>query len=119
MAPEVILNKSISRAADYYSVGILTYEMTLGEAANPLRGKGKKEILAFLNTGAIQVKKSELPENYSFKLADFIDRLLQRDPENRLGYENYYQIQTHKWIKNFSWDRIQNKVMEAPFIPQV
>jgi len=83
------------------------------------KGKGKKEILTTLNhSGSIQVKKSELPEEWSFDAADFINRLIQRRTENRLGYFGFYQIKSHPWLKDFPWQKISDKTLDAPFKPK-
>jgi serum/glucocorticoid-regulated kinase 2 len=84
------LKKPYGKSVDYYSIGMMAYEMMLGEQKHFLKGKGLKEILSYLNTGSTQVRKSDLPEDWSFDAADFINRLIQRRPESRLGYEGVY-----------------------------
>jgi len=112
-APEFLLRKNIGKTVDYYSIGMVAYEMMVGQ--NPLRGKGKKEIITMLNNSSIQVKKSELPEEWSFDAADFINRIIQRRPENRLGYFGFSQIKSHPWLKDFPWQKILDKTLDPPY----
>ena len=65
------------------------------------------------------MKKSDIPEGWSMESADFINRLLQRKPNNRLGISGSNEIRNHPWIKNYPWDKLLNKEIAAPFIPNV
>mgnify|MGYP001952053168 FL=1 len=82
-----------------------------------LKGKGKKDILLAMNAGSIQVRKSDLLEDWSFDSADFVNRLIQRKPENRLGHQGFAQIKAHPWLKNFPWDKILDGKYNFPFQP--
>lgn len=56
-----------------------------------------------------QIKPSEVPANWSFEAADFINRLIQRKPENRLGFQGIEEIKNHPWIRTINWDRLYGK----------
>lgn len=45
------------------------------------------------------IEKEEVPEDYSLECIDFINRLLQVDPINRLGHFNYQEPKRHKWMQ--------------------
>ena len=49
--------------------------------------------------------------------ADFINRLLQRNPNKRLGYQNISEIKEHPWMKDIDWELLNNKELKAPFLP--
>ena len=70
-------------AVDYYAVGVFCYECMLGKM--PYRGINRKAILDDIFEKQVQIKKHEIPEGWSLEAADFINRLLQRRPINRLG----------------------------------
>ena len=38
---------------------------------------------------------------------------------NRLGLEGPSEVKNHPWLKNFPWDKLYNKEIEAPYIPNV
>jgi hypothetical protein len=67
----------------------------------------------------VQIKKSDIPEGWSLEAADFINRLIQRKPVNRLGLNGPNEVKDHLWIKNFPWDKLIHKEMQAPFLVNV
>jgi len=50
--------------------------------------------------------------------ADFVNRLIQRKPINRLGLNGPAEVKGHPWLKGFPWDKLLRKEIEAPFIPK-
>lgn len=83
MAPEIISGQVHGITSDYYSLGVVCYYCMLGVL--PYRGHNRKEIRENIFSRQVQIKKDEIPENWSLEAADFINRLLQRKPLNRLG----------------------------------
>lgn len=83
MAPEVICGQAHGITSDYYSLGVVCYQCMLGNL--PYTGKNRKEIRENILNHQVQIKKDEIPEDWSLEAADFINRLLQRRPINRLG----------------------------------
>jgi hypothetical protein len=49
------------------------------------------------------IKKSDLPPNWSIEAADFVNKLLQRKPTNRLGYNGPNEVRNHIWLKGIDW----------------
>jgi hypothetical protein len=49
--------------------------------------------------------------------ADFVNKLLQRKPANRLGYNSPVEVKNHAWLKDVNWQEIVEKKAKAPFIP--
>ena len=64
-----------------------------------------------------KLNKYEVPEGWSFEAADFINKLLQRKPANRLGLNGPEEVKSHIWLKNTDWNSIIKKREEAPFVP--
>ena len=60
-----------------------------------------------------------MPSSWSLESADFINRLIQRKPINRLGLNGTSDVKNHIWFKDFDWDKLNRKEMEAPFLPPV
>ena len=67
----------------------------------------------------VQIKKSEIPEGWSLEAADFINRLIQRKPINRLGLNGPEEVKNHPWIKDYPWKKLMEKELEAPYVPNV
>lgn len=117
MAPEVILGHEHSYTADYFAIGVMAYEFMLGR--RPYRGKNRSEIKQEMLATQVQVKENQLPNNWSSDAIDFINSLLQRKPENRLGSHGIFEIKSHPWLKNFNWKDLYSKTLPAPFMPKV
>ena len=58
------------------------------------------------NQDQVQVMKSDLPEGWSLESADFINKLLQKNPLNRLGYCGVEEVLQHPWLKNILWPKL-------------
>ena len=118
LAPEVLIKKPQNFSTDFFSVGIICYEMILGK--KPFRGKNKKEIAEKILYKNINIKPEHLPSGFSRYASDFINRLLKRNQTERLGYKNIEEIKNHKWLRNIDWDLIENKRVDyenIPFVP--
>jgi len=115
MAPEVMCRQNHGVAVDYYALGVIAYECMMGK--RPYLGRDRKEIRDQILSKQVQIKRGDIPEGWSVEAADFINRLIQRKPMNRLGQDGPHEIKGHPWLKNFPWDKLHNKEIEAPFIP--
>lgn len=51
----------------------------------------------------VQLKFSEIPEDWSVDAGDFINRLIKRKPENRLGFNGIDEIKNHRWLEGLNW----------------
>ena len=115
MAPEVLAGKNHNYSVDYFAVGVIGYELMMGK--RPYRGKNRKEIKQQIINKQIYIKENDIPFDWSFDSADFINKLLIRKDTNRLGYYNENEIFNHIWFKNVNWNIINNKIILAPYIP--
>lgn len=115
MAPEVMYRQNHGVAVDYYALGIVCYECMLGKM--PYNGTTRKEILDEIYDKQIQIKKHEIPEGWSLEAADFINRLIQRRPINRLGLNGPREVKNHPWMKSFPFHKLSKMEKNPPFIP--
>ena len=115
MAPEVMNCQNHTIVVDYYAMGIICYELMMG--VRPYVGENRNEIKEKILARQIMIKNHEIPNGWSKEAADFINNLIQRKPNMRLGYKGINQIKTHKWFNRFSWEDLYNMKIEAPFIP--
>ena len=115
MAPEVMKGQNHSFTVDYFAIGIMGYEFMLGK--RPYLGRSRREIKEQMMVKNAQITLSEIPNGWSEEAADFFNKLLQRKPENRLGYKGIWELKQHRWMKFFPWDKLLNKELESPFIP--
>ncbi|CAD8182611.1 unnamed protein product [Paramecium octaurelia] len=115
MAPEVMCRQNHTYAVDYYALGVIAYEFMLGR--RPYVGRSRQEIRDQILARQVQIRASEVPPNWSAEAVDFVNRLIQRKPACRLGFNGGYEIKLHPWFKNFPWSKLQNREITAPFIP--
>jgi len=115
MAPEVMCRQNHGVAVDYFALGVMAYEFMMGR--RPYQGRSRKEIRDQILAKQVQIKKHEIPEGWSLEAADFVNRLIQRKPANRLGLNGPTEVKAHPWIKDYPWEKLANKDIEAPFIP--
>jgi hypothetical protein len=59
-----------------------------------------------------------VPQGWSIESADFINRLLQRKPANRLGLRGPTEVKEHPWFKNYDWKNLYLGKLKAPFLPK-
>ena len=116
LAPEVLCNVNHNFSIDYYAVGIITYELMYGH--RPYLGKNKHEVKQLILTRQAKIEFSDLPEGFSHDIADFINKLIQRKPKNRLGKSNINEVLSHPWFMGFDWDNCSKKKLRAPYIPK-
>ena len=64
-----------------------------------------------------EIKINEIPKNWSNEIVDFINKLLKKNPENRLGYKGISEIKFHPWLRYYDWKSVYLKKEKAPFVP--
>jgi serine/threonine kinase 32 len=91
-------------ASDYYSVGIILYELMM--RGRPYDGMTKTEISEEMSEKPGQIRRADIPEGWTLEAADFTNRLLQREPSSRLGLNGPPEVQRHVWLKGFNWIKL-------------
>ena len=117
ISPEVLLHKPQGPTSDFFSVGIICYELIFHK--KPFKGKNKKEIAEKILTKEINITKNDLPENFNSNVCDFINKLLKRNDKDRLGHNGINELIQHNWFGNdIEWNMIEAKLCgNVPFIP--
>ena len=116
MSPEVMQGHNHNKAVDYFALGVIGYECMMGK--RPYQGKSRKEIKEQMMMKQIVIKDDDIPNNWSKESKDFINKLLIRKPELRLGFGNVLEVKNENWIKFYPWDLLREKKIVAPFIPE-
>jgi serine/threonine protein kinase len=115
MAPEVMCGKSHSIDSDYYCLGMMAYEFMKG--VRPFICKSNAELKKKVMENDIVINKLELPEGWGIEAGDFINRLIKRKQNERLGHGGDTEVKNHLWFKGFRWDKLYRMELKAPFIP--
>ncbi len=115
MSPETIFNEYHSYTSDYFSLGVICYEMMMKK--RPYIGNNRKEIREKISNNFIQIKENEIPKGWSIDCADFINKLLEKNEAKRLGYKGIHEIKCHPWLKFYNWKNLYLMKEKAPFAP--
>ena len=104
MAPEVMCRQNHGVAVDYFAMGVIAYECMFGK--RPYQGKDRKEIRDHILSKQEKIYVNDMPSGWSPEAADFINKLIQRKPANRLGKDGPHMIKQHGWFKGFDWEAL-------------
>jgi len=112
MAPEVVNRKGHSYVADWWSFGVLMYEMLTGSL--PFQGTNRKETM-------VQILKAKLgmPQFLSPEAQSLLRALFKRNPSNRLGSGGVEEIKQHCFFQTIDWPALYKKEVIPPFKPAV
>ncbi|KAH8233869.1 hypothetical protein KR032_000816 [Drosophila birchii] len=116
VAPEVILNRGHDISADYWSLGVLMFELLTGTP--PFTGSDPMRTYNIILKG---IDAIEFPRNITRNASNLIKKLCRDNPAERLGYQRggISEIQKHKWFDGFYWWGLQNCTLEPPIKPSV
>ncbi|KAG0053533.1 hypothetical protein BGZ89_002897 [Linnemannia elongata] len=116
MAPEVLMRKGYFESVDWWSLGVVMFELLFGR--RPFRGKSND-----LLTNSILRDPLPLPENVediiSAPCLDVLSKLCERDISKRLGCtpEGLDAFKQHPWFQGIEWDKLVTKEATPPFEP--
>lgn len=114
MAPEIISGEGHGMMADWWSYGILMYELLCGK---PPFHEGNTDRILDLITNANVRFSSKIKA--SSVTRDFINKLLKKSPKERIGQNEFNQITTHHFFQSTNVNAIVNQKFTPPLIPDV
>ena len=117
MSPEVMQALNHSFEVDFFALGVIGYEFMKGK--RPYVGKNRKEIKEQIMSEQVQIKKDGIVVGWSEESAEFINGLLLRKPNQRLGFKTgVNELVEHSWLKYYPWIELREKKLPSPFIPE-
>ena len=124
-APEMITYSGHNFMCDWWSLGILIYEMLYGKT--PFFNMDKSRMFDLINTGSIsypkfiQIEGEDKPRNYkvSDDAKNLISKLLVKDPGERLGKKGLDEIRKHPFFSGINFDDLKKKKIKVPFKPTI
>ncbi|XP_037376604.1 ribosomal protein S6 kinase alpha-2 isoform X2 [Talpa occidentalis] len=114
MAPEVVSRRGHAQSADWWSFGVLMFEMLTGSL--PFQGKDRKETMAL-----ILKAKLGMPQFLSAEAQSLLRALFKRNPSNRLGagVDGVEEIKRHPFFVTVDWNKLYRREIKPPFKPAV
>uniref|UniRef100_A0A914BZQ2 Ribosomal protein S6 kinase n=1 Tax=Acrobeloides nanus TaxID=290746 RepID=A0A914BZQ2_9BILA len=114
MAPEVVNRRGHSTAADWWSLGVLMYEMLTGHL--PFQGENRRDTMT-----QILKAKLRMPSFLSSEAQSLLRALFKRNPQNRLGSGStgIEEIKSHAFFATIDWKRLFSRDIPPPFKPAI
>uniref|UniRef100_A0A663LWD6 cGMP-dependent protein kinase n=1 Tax=Athene cunicularia TaxID=194338 RepID=A0A663LWD6_ATHCN len=111
VAPEVILSKGHDFSVDFWSLGILVYELLAGSP--PFSGADQMMTYNLILKG---IEKLDFPKIIRRRPEDLIRRLCRQNPTERLGNlrNGINDIRKHRWLSGFNWDDLKVRKLTSP-----
>ncbi|XP_057193806.1 serine/threonine-protein kinase N2 [Triplophysa rosa] len=114
LAPEVLTETSYTRAVDWWGLGVLIFEMLVGES--PFPGDDEEEVFDSIVNDEVRY-----PRFLSTEAISIMRRLLRRNPERRLGAgeRDAEEVKRHPFFRNMDWAALLAKKTQPPFVPTI
>lgn len=110
IAPEILLGQKYGSSVDWWSFGVLLYEMLIGQS--PFHGHDEEQLFQ-----SIRTDDPCYPRWLRKEAQDILVQLFVREPEQRLGVKG--NIRQHPFFKSIEWNALEKRQVVPPFKPNV
>ncbi|KAM6967732.1 protein kinase C alpha type [Aplochiton taeniatus] len=113
IAPEIVAYQPYTKAVDWWSYGVLLFEMLAGQP--PFDGIDEEELFQ-----SIMEQSVSYPKSLSREAVAICKGLMTKHPAKRLGggEDAEREIREHPFFRWIDWDRLERLEIEAPFKPR-
>ncbi|CAK6949955.1 protein kinase C theta type [Scomber scombrus] len=108
IAPEILLGQKYNSSVDWWSFGVLLYEMLIGQS--PFHGRDEEELFQ-----SIRTDNPVYPRWLTKDARDILIKLFVREPEERLGVKG--NIRQHSFFSSTDWEALEQREVAPPFRP--
>lgn len=91
---------------DWWAFGTLIYEMMAGSP--PYYNKDQGKMLEGIVKRPLFFDENA-KQTWSKDVQDLINKLLIKNPSDRLGTNDHKEIRNHPWFNDVNWDKIMKK----------
>lgn len=119
MAPEILVKKGYTCTVDWWSLGVVAFELLFGK--RPFRGKTNSALTNAITRDEPRFPDT-LPQTISPEALNFLEKILQRDINKRIGCRGsggMTKLKDHDWFRDVNWDLMQELGVKPPFEPDV
>ncbi|XP_053208597.1 serine/threonine-protein kinase N-like isoform X2 [Panonychus citri] len=114
LAPEVLTDNSYTRAVDWWGLGVLIFEMLIGES--PFPGDDEEEVF-----DSIVNEEVRYPRCLTIESVAIMKRLLRKNPDRRLGSSerDAEDVKKQSFFRHINWDDLLARKVKPPFVPTI
>ncbi|XP_050515217.1 serine/threonine-protein kinase N isoform X8 [Diabrotica virgifera virgifera] len=114
LAPEVLTETSYTRAVDWWGLGVLIFEMLVGES--PFPGDDEEEVFDSIVNDEVRY-----PRFLSLEAIAIMRRLLRKSPDRRLGSSerDAEDVKKQAFFRHIQWEELLHRRIPPPFVPTV
>ncbi len=112
LAPELLLGQGYTKAVDWWTLGVLLYEMLTG--LPPFYDENVQEMYRKILEDPLR-----FPDDVDKEARHLLTGLLTRDPTKRLGSGGATEIRAHPFFRDIDWKKLVAKKIQPPFKPSV
>ncbi|CAK61788.1 unnamed protein product (macronuclear) [Paramecium tetraurelia] len=108
LPPEILSKQGHNRMADWYGLGVMTYELLVG--IPPYYANEREQLFDNIRKGPLKI-----PRSLSNEAKQFIVALLNRDPNKRLGANlDGEEVREHPWLATINWKDCYDRKLKPP-----
>ncbi|XP_060894989.1 serine/threonine-protein kinase N2-like isoform X1 [Labrus mixtus] len=114
LAPEVLTDDNYTRAVDWWGMGVLIFEMLVGES--PFPGEDEEEVFDSIVNDDVQYPASLPPD-----VVCIVQKLLKKNPLKRLGAgeRDANEVKGDEYFETIDWEALLAKTLKPPFLPAI
>lgn len=112
LAPEIIEGNGHGVAVDWWSLGMVVFEMLTG--LPPWYTQNRAKMFS-----SILCSRLKFPFYMSPLARSLVHGLLNRDPRWRLGAKGVEEVRAHPFFGDLDWDALERREIAAPFQPRL
>ncbi|KAI8369545.1 kinase-like domain-containing protein [Radiomyces spectabilis] len=114
LAPEIIQSKGYGKAVDYWSLGVLIYEMLAGYP--PFYDESQFKLYE-----KIVMSKPKFPSFFNPAAVDLLQHLLTADLSSRYGNlrRGSRDVFEHEWFAPIDFEQLAQRKIKPPYTPKI
>lgn len=112
LAPDFFNDEGYGKEIDWWSLGVLMYEMICGYP--PFYDKSREKLFQMIKNPYVTY-----PNDISSTVIDLLKKLFVVNPKQRLGSSGASEIKSHPFFSNVNWNDVYNLKVRPPFMPRV